>query len=226
MQVDHIFEGHIYLISNQSVAVNGLFSDSELSLRFLEKMEKYIAPLCQIIHYVIDDDQFQILVKMKSRAAFCEYYRNKKEDVELEENKIPWSTHIFSQAMANLQSSAAIHYNRKTGRQGALFARRFRKRLVRSEAELENWIVRMNTMKKQFRYAPHWSYRYRASNRNKWVSGQRGKIERSAYILYVGKLARHYILSSFVRFREMELQGQFEMLPPKRIMAEKLLNSS
>jgi hypothetical protein len=222
MQVDHIFENHIYLISNQAVAVNGLFRDSDLSVRFLERMEKYLSPICKILHYVIDDDQFQILVKMAVREDFCNYYRHKKQDDELEESKIPLSTHIFSQAMANLQSSAAIHYNRKVGRQGALFARRFRKRLVCSKESLKNWIEKLNAMKKQFSYASNWRYRYRARNRRKWVTEVRERLERSAYVLYQRGDTGHKLLSSFVRYWELELQGQFEILPPKRIFMTNL----
>lgn len=226
MKVDHIFEGHIYLISNHAVAVNGLFQDTRLSIRFLNKMEKYLSPLCEILHYVIDDDQFQILVKIKNRQSFCSFYKAKKDLGADDDTNIPLSSHIFSQAMANLQSSAAIHYNRKFGRSGALFARRFQKSLIDSKENLNRQIVKMNAMKKELTYRKFWAYRKRAKNRKKWVKAVRGKIERSAFLFYCNLKQVHNILSTFLRADSLNLQGQFVNLPPKRIIWNKIGESS
>lgn len=129
MRVQHIFNGHIYAITNHAIACNSIFDNKKLCTRFLSKVNFYLAPLYQILHYVLHDNQFQIIVKMASREEFEEYYMRKKGKQPMQ-NDIPLSTHIYSQEMANLLASTAIHNNRKFVRTGAIFTRRFTKDLA------------------------------------------------------------------------------------------------
>lgn len=225
MQVDHLFDSHIYIITNHAVARNLLFRDKYLCRRFLEKLDKYLSSLCQIMHYCLDDNQFQIIVKLRDREAFIEYYIKKYGLAESEQDKIPASNYIFSQAMANLQSSTAIHFNRSFGRTGALFARRFQKVLVKSKEELDMWIDRLNEMKKFIKYYGEWGFRQGGEQRNEarvfWMKRVRRCIERTGYAFIKGILVSHAILSSFIQVDSIQFQGQFIKLPPGRLYPKK-----
>jgi hypothetical protein len=217
MRARHLFENAIYVLSNHAVARNPIFTDKAYCSRFLQKANKYLSPICEILQYSLDQNQFHILVRVKSRSEFCSYYRSKKKDRSIPEEKIPHETYIFSQAMANLQSSAAIHFNRKEQRTGALFARRYYKHLVESETELKEWIARFRDFTRHIQYAANWVARELAKDRERWVRRNRGRRERNGVFYYRYKKAVHPILKAFRRIYEMQLQGQFDILPPKRI---------
>lgn len=214
MKVQHIFNGHFYLITNHAVASNSIFDNKVLCERFLRKVEFYLSPLCEVLHYVMHENQFQLVVKMASREAFEAYYW-KKNGLAMEGKEVPFSTHIFSQAMANLQSSTAIHYNRKFGRTGALFARRFAKVLIESEEKLDEWINRLNLMKRFHEYLGKWKRGIRRKKEK--VESWKMKKERSAYYYYLRQGIKHSVLSTFVKVFELNLQGQFNILPPPSI---------
>jgi hypothetical protein len=214
MKVQHVFNGHIYLISNHAVACNSIFENSELCTRFLEKVDLYLSPLCEILHYVLHDNQFQLLVKIASKEAFIKYYRNKKGE-KIKEKDIPFSTHLFSQAVANLLASTAIHYNRKYNRTGALFARRFTKTLMTNEEIMKSWVEGLHSMRRYHRYGKRW--RSRKSKKRRYGCVQANNRERNAQYFYSRRSLRHPILSSFKRVHKLDLQGQFKILPPPSI---------
>lgn len=207
----------MYVISNFTVALNTIFLDGDLCNRFLKKIEKYLSPLCKVIHYCLDDNQFHLIVMMKNREAFCDFYRLKKGDESLIDQEIPFCSYIFSQQMANLQSSTAIHFNRKFKRLGALFARRFSKILIESEVELTSWVRRLNKMKKSIQQSKKWETFNLTGSRKNWLKLEKWKKERCAYFYYNHKAIKHAILSCFILVDDIDLQGQFENLPPKNI---------
>jgi hypothetical protein len=162
-----------------------------------------------------------MIVKIKSRDALCDFYRMKKGDDSLTDEDIPLVTHIFSQQMANLQSSTAIHFNRKFNRIGALFSRRFTRFLVKSEEELKAWTSKLDSMQKSFQQVGVWKVFNRAKSRRNWVNIEKWRKERSAYYYYKNMSLKHFVLSSFTRISEMMLQGQFINLPPASIYFKK-----
>jgi len=157
--------------------------------------------------------EFQLVLKIRSREKFCIYYREKHEKDDLSEEEIPFSTYIFSQAMANLLASAAIHFNRKYGRTGALFARRFYKQLITSKEDLERHLSRLSKMKCLMEYSQRW----RVRGNKAWGSKKRRKmsrsIERSGFKLNAKNQHMHPFMGNFTRYFEGDLQGQFENLP-------------
>ena len=48
----HLFEEHVYLISNHSVARNPMFADEKMQNYFITKMEKYLFPISEIIDHL------------------------------------------------------------------------------------------------------------------------------------------------------------------------------
>ena len=194
---DHFFEGHVYLISNFSVAKNPLFSNRYYKDRFIYKLKFYLEDLVDIIHYAIDNDQYQILIRLRSRRVFIEFYRRKYRDIEIPDFYIPPSTIILSQCIANLQSSAAIHFNRRERRCGALFARRFRKRLVEGVKDIRDIISAMKEYVQFGKVGKRW--RYRAKQDEEVMRGGMLNFTKNTFFKY---------------FNSLDLQGQFRMLPP------------
>lgn len=224
MKVDHVFEEQLYLISSHSVAKNPLFNNKSHCQRFLEKIEKYLSPLCDILDYCLLHNQFQLIVRLKSRDTFVEFYRDKTEDEDIPRNYIPFTTHIFSQAVSNLLSSTAIWYNRKYNRTGALFARRFTKTLIESEKALRDWIANFHDLVPHHKYAGMWALEKGMQKKIAGALGIKGSGEISKLNYTVnGKgyslsgAAFHPIINSMNKYKWVDLEGQFNYHVPKTI---------
>ena len=151
----HLFEDNVYLISNHSVARNPMFSNVLMQKYFIEKMEKYLFPISEVISHSLLDNEFQILVRLRSREHFEEHFISKRKD-EIQQSEIPESTYIFSQAMANLQVSFVKHFNYTYERSGTLVAGRYERKLVETEKEMKEWIEKLNAGKKKHDFAGQW----------------------------------------------------------------------
>lgn len=90
----HLFNDHIYEIHSHAVARNPIFIDRLICRRFLDKVDKYLKPLCEILHYSFHNNQYSMIVKLKSRQAFLDYELAKK--VGIAEEEVGFTTHIFS----------------------------------------------------------------------------------------------------------------------------------
>ena len=152
----HLFENGIYHIGNHSVARNPMFTDSHMQNYFLEKMENYLSPLCKVLAYSLNKDEFQIIVKLKDRKKFEDYFKTKSSNKDAGVLEIPDSTYIFSQAMANLQVSFVKHFNYVFKRSGTLMASRFTKNLIEGTEELADLIKSLNSAKKFHNYSELW----------------------------------------------------------------------
>lgn len=212
MKVKKIFPERLYVVSNFAVARNPIFSDQKLCLRFLKKLEKYLAPVCHILHYNLDDNQFQLIIEIKGQEVINEFYRKKKNEPDLKNEEIPAATKIFSQQMANLQASTAIHFNRKYKRLGALFARRFSKILIETKEDCKIWIKRMDDMMKHTEQIETWETLGMYRNRIQWVDKMKWNKFRSAFYYYKKMLASHTELSCFKIYSEIDFQGHFKNL--------------
>lgn len=170
MNVRYIEEGKTYVITNHAVAKNHLFKDKHYCTYFIRGVKKYLSSICELVSYSLDGDQFNLIFKMGTRSDFREYYIRKKKSQGKEVGVVPLSTYIFSQAMANLQASMAIHLNRKENRTGALFARRFSKIEIRTRIELENWLDKFARLIKVHQYEGRWRVKSkrRSSYQKKW----------------------------------------------------------
>lgn len=156
MRVDHIFGGHIYVISNYSVALNPLFWNNENCEIFQKKVTEYLGPLCEIMGYGFCDNQFQLLIRTFDRSKFAAFYRQKKSEAIFEDYEIPETGLIFSQEVSNLLNSFAKHFNFRYQRRGGLFAARYSKYLVETEDEMRIWLERINGLKKLVDFSEEW----------------------------------------------------------------------
>lgn len=151
----YLHEEHFYLISNHSVARNALFCDIGMQLHFKNKMKFYLEPICDILAYNLVDQEFQILVRLKDRKVFDEYFQEKLKG----EGQIPTpeSTYIFSQAMSNLQNSTVKKFNYNYGRSGTLMAGRFERLLLKSKEDVVKMIQKLNMGNSSFEYSGIWA---------------------------------------------------------------------
>lgn len=206
-KTQHFFEESIYLISNHSVARNTIFQDQDMRIRFIDKMEHYLKPLCNIVAFNLKDDEFQLLVKMKTREAFIKNFLSKKKNRDLELSEVPDTTYIFSQAMANFQVSFVKHYNFINGRSGALMAGRFGRKLVESEKELNTWVTKLNGGKKLHQYAKEWADQTIVScgaYTSEWLYRKENMV----------KLKENSI---YLPLDQINLGGYFDNLPSKKL---------
>lgn len=156
MKVHYVEVDKTYLIANHAVAKNLIFRSPYFKNRIRSKVGQYLSAVCTIHKISIHDNQFQILVRLKSREEFINYYREQKDDENLSVEEIPESTYIFSQIMANFQASIAIHFNRTTKRTGAVFARRFSKILVEGVSKFRYWMDRLKRKERLHYYNTPW----------------------------------------------------------------------
>ncbi len=159
-KTQHIFEERVYLISNHSVALNPMFTNKDLQVYFIKKMEHYLGQICSILNYSLSDCEFKLLLKTKDRATFERYYLEKHEDKDVVLEDVPESTYIFSQSMSNLQVSYVKHLNFVEGRSGTLMASRFCRRLIESEEEMRIFQEDLNRGVRSEKFSDRWKNIY------------------------------------------------------------------
>ena len=203
MKTDHLFDDHIYLISNHAVARNPIFCDEKVIAHFKKSMQKYLSPICNIINYCLQDNEFQLLVKLKSRAEFEQFYNEHKRKKSTREMDVPESTYIFSQEMSNMQVSLVKHVNKRFGRTGGLMAGRFRRQLVESADELQSISKMLSRGNKSHNYQSIWKNHILKC----------GIVDTGAWIerAILNELGR---ISVFRSINAIDLAGHFEKLPP------------
>ena len=210
MKTQHFFEDNVYLVSNRSVARNPMFGSMAMQDFFKEKMEKYMGPICDIINYKIGSDKFEILLRLKSRIAFEDYFKSKQvgTDVEIE---IPESTYIFSQAMANMQVSLVKKFNYKFGRNGTMMAGRFERKLIESQEEMEFIIDLLNTEKNDDTHRGVW--------KNKLMVIQ--KVKNGSWIYKGGRMILNLEEGCYENGLKLDLVDIFKNLPPYSLRYQK-----
>lgn len=211
MYTYHLFEEHIYLISNHSVARNPMFATEELQTYFIKKMEHHLNPISEIIAYNLNDNEFQILVKLRERGDFVEHFLGKKNNKDVSPLDIPESTYIFSQAMANLQVSFVKHFNWKFQRSGTLLAGRFSRKLIETPDEMNVLINRLNSGTKKHSFSSMW--------RNDLMTS--GKILTSEWLYRSVKGGKMNEVDGYLDGRKPNLVSCFKSLPPYRLYSTK-----
>ena len=219
MKVDHVFGGHIYVISNFGVARNPLFKQEEDIGIFKENMLKYLGELCEIYAYSHEQNQFQYLVRIKEREVLETFFFKKqaasRKNVShnlygLESTVPPESYLIFSQEVSNCLNSYAKKFNRKYERKGGLFGDRYQKYLVESSAEMELWIEKLNKLEKLVKFSKSWKVWEKATFSNK-----NGECSSEVYYESAAGAKRHNTFRNFNIYSNEDLRGCFACLPPK-----------
>ncbi len=225
MDTIHLFENGYYHISNKAVAKCFLFKNEEDCNRIKMRIEKTLSPICDILAFGFSHDEFQMVVKLKSRKTFETYYLNKYEQDVGFEKKIPETTYLFANAMSNLQSGYAKWFNHKYKRDGGLMKGRYLRRLIESREDLAETISLVNIMKEIKQRDKIWTFRRKGSELGEGELKSNGA--RSSWNFYnLGEKIEG--ISCFKHYRKVYLRGHFNNLPPKRLIAndstEKLEN--
>lgn len=228
MKVDHVFGGHIYLISSFGVARNPLFKEQVDIEFFKNNIEKYLGEICDIYAYAHEHNQFQYLVKIKERPILEKFYLSKQSVktknpshklYSLDSLTPPDSYLIFSQEVSNCLNSYAKKFNFKYKRKGSLFGDRYSKYLVESEEEMEALIQKLNDLEELVVFSSHWQVRTKVEFRNK--SG-----ECSSKVYYenssIGSLQMPF--KNFSCWIQNYMRGCFDVLPPVSIKCPKYLD--
>jgi hypothetical protein len=225
MKVDHLFGGHIYVISSYGVAKNPIYKDNNDVNFFSENIEKYLGEICDIYAYSHQVNQFHYLIKIKDRSELESYYYRKQVEKKLGKKNVshtiydlngevpPDSYLIFSQEVSNCLNSYAKKFNFRHNRKGGLFAGRYTKYLVETEEEMNEWIDRLNKMEELVLFENGWKV-----EEENVLENEDG--ECSSEVFYEGKSENkvHRVFSNFkIWIKNINIRGCFECLPPKSI---------
>lgn len=210
MKTPYVQNDFCYVLNNFGVASNPIFLTKADCEDFQLRVEKHLSELCSVIAYSFNNYEYQVVVNIHDREIFESFYRTKHADRVILKHEIPESTYILSQEMANLQSGYAKHFNYKYGRKGAVFARRFSKTLIESEAELRFYVDAANQFTPFEVYDWKWQFRRRKME----GLGYLELIKESSLAAYRKKFDT--IISSFIKVETFILQGRFK-IPDKLI---------
>lgn len=211
MNVPYTQNDNCYVLTNFAASNNPIFMDEEEVENFKNRLSKHLDKLVHILAYSFHADHYQILVSLKNREVFEEFYKNKMGDPDLPEIEIPLSTYILSQEMANIQSGYAKWFNYRHVRYGSVFGRRYTKILVETEEELKEWVEKLNDNKVLWSFEELWSYTKNFIERIEWIK----KITISSSLEYNCEKIIKSTISNFIRISDfLSMRGQYVPKPP------------
>lgn len=230
MKVDHVFGGHIYLISSFGDARNPLYKD-ELDLNnFQANIKKYLGEICDIYAYSHQVNQFQYLVRIKERSELEAFFYKKQNRKKGSKHNVshdiynpnrdvaPDSYLIYSQEVSNCLNSYAKKFNFRHNRKGGLFGDRYSKVLIESEEEMEYWIEKLNSMEEMVIFEEEWKVPEELD-----VGNKRGECSSLVYYEGSGELRGHGFFRNFSIWKSGNLRGCFDCLPPKSLKSPNYL---
>lgn len=209
--VPYTENGNCYLLSNFASSNNPLFTSKEEIEDFKKRVLEYLGFLVEILAYSFHSDHFQIVLVLKDRKTYEDFYRDKKKDQALDGVEIPESTYILSQEMSNLQSGYAKMFNNKYNRFGSLFGRRYTKLLLETSDEVEKIVNEINSGKLLWDFDRLWSFIYNFIKRE---FGFEKIVETTKVIYDGGCVAIGAIFPGFLHYQQWNLRGSYV---PKRL---------
>ncbi len=213
METKHLFEDSYYLIGNKSVAKCFMFGDEGDCIKFKSRVDHHLSPLCDVLAYGFASDEFKLVVKLKSRKSIESYYKARYDYDPTSGDIIPETTYIFAQAMANLQSGHAKFFNFKYERDGGLMCRRYTRRLIESEEELDAIISAVNGMQFRGRRKSIWTFRRKGEGLDlEKVGNGVSWSSRACYEEAIESGMECFKLKNLI-----DLRGHFKILPPKEL---------
>ncbi len=205
-QVSYTENGNCYLFTNFANCNNPIFTNQEEVNNFKRRCEEYLSDLVEILAYSFHTDHYQLIVVLKDRESFEEFYRKKKKDSTLTDLEIPESTYILSQEMANLQSGYAKMFNHRNKRYGSLFGRRYTKVLLETAEEVEKKVLEVNEGNVVWDFEKIWSYIYNFVKRESGLM----KILATTKEIYDGGCdALGAMFRGFLDYRKWQLRGTY-----------------
>ncbi len=206
INVEYTEERNCYLFTNFSDSNNPMFTCIEEIQDFKERAFKHLCDIVEILAFGFHTDHYQLVLVLKSREEFEEFYRIKKNAPDLDAVEIPESTYILSQEIANICSGYAKMFNSKHDRFGSLFGRRYTKILLEDTEEVERVVKEVNEGKPKWDFAKIWSFVY---NFIKEEMGM-GKIVETSRRLYDRSVEEvELILPGFLHYEKWYLRGNY-----------------
>ncbi|MEN7548389.1 hypothetical protein AAG747_10750 [Rapidithrix thailandica] len=125
----------VYHIYNHANGKDVLFKESKNYFFFLEKYQKYLAPVVDTFTYCLMPNHFHMMIRVKPENKLIDYYfRKKKLKRKGELLDLPGFRNLeglVSQQFSNFFNSYAKAFNKTYQRQGALFQKIIKRKAVR-----------------------------------------------------------------------------------------------
>ena len=144
-------EEHIYHVYNQGNNGERIFRDDEDRARFKDKMLSFLSPFVVIIAYVLMDNHFHIVFRVKrwtEMMPFLKKFRGLKKFVKdfkktSKRRFIGWNiaSAVVSEMFRRFIMGYAKYYNHKYKRSGSLFRKGFRHKGVSDNEYLKTLVA-------------------------------------------------------------------------------------
>lgn len=147
---------NFYHIYNRGNASENLFYSTENYNYFLKKYLEYVEPIASTYSYCLMPNHFHFLIKIKTETELFKFLKETgkipelkltQEDFEMMYLNSPpnlYSLHINKQ-FSNFFNGYSQAINKQQNRQGSLFLKQFKRKLITDELYLKNLIVYIHT---------------------------------------------------------------------------------
>ena len=146
------FSYHVY---NRAIGSDNLFTQSGNYDFFLQKYKEYILPVADTFCYCLMPNHFHFLIRIKNEKALIKSFSNLSSVNSKEQND------LISKQFSNFFNSYAKAFNKQQRRNGSLFSRPFKRRLVTDEKYLHKLVhyIHHNPVESGFSQTPEsWNY--------------------------------------------------------------------
>jgi putative transposase len=129
-----------YHIYNRGINGENIFRSERNYLFFLNKISKFLIPVCDIYAYCLMSNHFHFLVKVKTDFELESLVKVQNLD-KAERTGLHSPQNIFSKQFATVFNSYSQAFNKENGRHGSLIESPFKRKLITSEEYLINTII-------------------------------------------------------------------------------------
>ena len=173
---ERLIPGNTYHIFNKAIGSDKLFVSSEDYSYFLQKIDRYILPIADIISYCLIPNHFHLLVEIKEYDLL---------PIKLSKQYIEAPDLYISQVFSNFFNSYTKSFNNAHERVGRLFLYPFKRILVEDNdfmIYLINYIHRNPIHHGLVKSFPEWVY----SSYNAIISNRKTKVNRATVLSHFG----------------------------------------
>lgn len=133
-----------YYIYNHAIGKENFFETDADYLWFLNKLKKYVVPLCDVYSFCLMSNHFHLVLRIKSESEIKNILNKLNTgrlsvEKKMEKNEA-YLSNAVSQQIGNLFNAYAKYFNYTYQRKGTLFTRAFRRKWVESEDYLRQLI--------------------------------------------------------------------------------------
>ena len=132
-----LLPGKSYHILSRAVGNEKLFLNDENYRFFLERFEKYISPVADILTYNLLPNHFHLIVDIKTEDKILEYYKSKNK---LNKEYDSWQHSFVMQQFSNFLNSYSKSFNKVNNRKGSLFMDYIRRVMINDDSQLSSTI--------------------------------------------------------------------------------------